>query len=228
MAKIDDVTRGEFDALLREVRQLRYATPLNGASIGSGGLRVYGGGVITIENGGLRVTGTAEIIGALVASGTITFTGPVNITGELIVTGPTHLNGEMEIAGDTSVVGDFDVSGPMTTTGTLSVEGVTTLQNDLNIVGGGKIKAGNVNITPSASNGGIEFVSGGGIGGNAGAVVVKGTSNAGLIADTQTSIFAGASSLDVKTDGVYVTLPLTSQPANLYADSNGKLYKSTA
>jgi len=180
MAGLDDLSRGELADILRRLRILETASPLQNASIGEDGLRVYNGGVITIENGGLNVTGTATIHGVLNADGTINFTGPVtisgpltvsgttNITGDTTVTGdfttngPLHVNGTTDIAGDTTVTGDFDVNGPMKTTGTLSVEGVTTLKSDLNVTTGGKIKVGsNMTLTPSAYGGSVEFGQGG-------------------------------------------------------------------
>lgn len=242
MAKIDDVTRGEFDALLRDVRQMRYATPLNGASIGSGGLRVYGGGVITIENGGLKVTGTAEIIGTLIASGIIDFTGDVTISGPLTVSGATDITGPLTIAGTTDITGNTTVTGDMTVTGPthlngdtdinglLDITGNTTLTGDMDVIGGGKIKAGNVHITPNAADGGIEFLSGGAVGANGGAVVVKGSGNTGFISNpTTSSIFAGANSVDVKGDATTVRGPLkvtgitsTANAANVYFDPVSK------
>ena len=75
MAGLDDLSRGELADILRRLRQLETASPLQNASIGSNGLRVYDGGVITIQNGGLSVTGSGTFVGTLNANGTITFTG---------------------------------------------------------------------------------------------------------------------------------------------------------
>lgn len=260
MAGLDDLSRGELPDIFRRLRALETAAPLQNASIGAGGLRVYGGGVITIQDGGLSVTGTATIIGTLIASGVLTLTGTLTqsgpstftgdtslngpthingatditgaavVTGDMRVEGPTHLNGITDIAGNTTVTGDFTTNGPMKTTGTLSVEGITTLKNDLNVTTGGRVVAGNTTITPSASNGGIEFVSGGGVGGNGGSVVVKGTGNAGLISSpTTTSMFSGSSSVDVEASGTTVNGSLkvtgitsTASAANVYYDTVSK------
>ena len=97
MAKIDNLAKSDLKDIWKAIRDLRHATPLNKASIGRGGLRVHSGGVITIENGGLRVTGTAEIIGKLIASGTIEFNGPVKITGPLDISGLTQIMGDLRI-----------------------------------------------------------------------------------------------------------------------------------
>jgi len=215
MAGLDDLSRGELADILRRLRILETASPLQNASIGEDGLRVYNGGVITIENGGLNVTGTATITGTLQADGTITFTGTFNQSGPTTFTGDTKLNGPTHINGATDIKG------------ALSVEGASTLKGDLDVTGSGKITAGNTVIDPSASNGGVTFASGGGVGGNGGNVVVKGTGNAGLITDTTAAVFAGASQLTVgdgyvKIDGLETVTGVTS---NLYMDPTTKRIK---
>jgi hypothetical protein len=221
MAGLDDLSRGELADILRRLRVLETASPLQNASIGSNGLRVYDGGVITIQNGGLNVTGTATITGTLQADGTITFTGTLTQSGESTFTGPTHFDGP------TDVTGNFDVDGPMTTTGTLDVEGVTNLKNDVNVTGGGKIKAGGLTIDPSVSGGSIVFSGGGGVQGGPGPTLVKGAGNAGFISDTTAAVFAGASQLTVgdgyvKIDGLETVSGVSS---NLYMDPSTKRIK---
>jgi hypothetical protein len=171
--------------------------------------------VITIENGGLSVTGTATITGTLQADGTIAFTGTLTQSGPSTFTGDTKLNGPTHINGATDIKGS------------LSVEGASTLKGNLSVTGSGKITAGNTVIDPSASNGGVTFASGGGVGGNGGNVVVKGTGNAGLITDTTAAVFAGASQLTVgdgyvKIDGLETVSGFT---ANLYMDPSTKRIK---
>jgi len=175
MAGLDDLSRGELADILRRLRILETASPLQNASIGEDGIRVYGGGVINIENGGLVVNGTATIHGVLNADGTISFSGPVTIsgpltisgstditgdttvTGDLDVNGPTHLNGLTDITGDTTVTGDFDVDGPMKTTGTLDVEGATTLKSDLTVASGKQINIGDMSLMNFAGGGRINM-----------------------------------------------------------------------
>lgn len=245
MGQIDNLAQGDLAEIRRDIRALQYATNQNNMAIGRDGLAVYDGGMITIENGGLRVTGSAEIIGSLIASGTITFTGTVSIsgpltisgdtdiTGDVTVTGPTHLNGTTDIAGNTTVTGDLTVNGPMKTTGTLSVEGVTTLKNDLNVAAGGKIKAGDTEINPDGT---IEFGAGLTITPDNGfgtAAIMAGASQIQLTpADpiygaqfTGGAYFQGrVSAMDLRLN----SLPTTTQPANLYIDSSGFVFKSTA
>ncbi|WP_028275222.1 hypothetical protein [Arthrobacter sp. I3] len=173
MAGLDDLSRGELKDILRRLRTLETASPLQNASIGSNGLRVYDGGVITIQNGGLSVTGTASITGTLQADGTVAFTGtftqsgPTTFTGDTKLNGPTHINGTTDIAGNVTATGTFtnngptNLNGPTKTTGTLSVEGVTTLKNDLNVTTGGKVKVGSaMTLDPSVSSGALVFSNG--------------------------------------------------------------------
>ena len=215
MAGLDDLSRGELADILRRLRILETASPLQNASIGEDGLRVYNGGVITIENGGLNVTGTATITGTLQADGTITFTGTFNQSGPTTFTGDTKLNGPTHINGATDIKG------------ALSVEGASTLKGNLDVTGSGKITAGNTVIDPSASNGGVTFASGGGVGGNGGAVAVRGSGNAGLLTSDTAAVFAGASQLTVgdgyvKIDGLETVTGVTS---NLYMDPTTKRIK---
>lgn len=197
MSALDNLSTGELQDILRRLRVLETAAGLQSSSIGAGGLRVHSGGVITIENGGLKVTGSAEIIGSLVASGTIEFNGPVDITGPL------------------TIAGKADITGPTKVTGNLDVEG------------GGQIKAGNTRISPSAANGGIEFVSGGGVGGNGGTVAMRGSSDAGFLAGTTAGMFAGGVTLTVSPTQVTISgLPTTTTgAANVHMDSSGRLYR---
>ena len=227
MAGLDDLSRGELADILRRLRQLETASPLQNASIGSNGLRVYVGGVITIQNGGLNVTGTATITGTLQADGTIALTGTLTQSGPSTFTGDTKLNGPTHINGTTDIAGDVTTTGTFTQNGTTNLNGTTSVKGNMSVTGGGKITAGNTVIDPSASNGGVTFASGGGVGGNGGNVVVKGTGNAGLITDTTAAVFAGASQLTVgdgyvKIDGLETVSGVT---ANLYMDPSTKRVK---
>lgn len=121
MGQINNQNQGNLEELWRQVRALQHATNMNSAAIGRGGIRVHSGGVITIENGGLRVSGTAEIIGRLIASGLVTF------------------------------IGDVVISGPLDVSGTVDVSGVMTVLNDLEIASGGLFKAGNIELRPDGS-----------------------------------------------------------------------------
>lgn len=224
MAGLDNLSGDELEDIYRRLRDLETAAPLQNASIGANGLRVYGGGMITIENGGLKVTGSIDVIGELIASGIITLTGELTQTGESTFTGPTHFQG------DTDVTGNFDVDGPMTTTDTLSVEGDTTLKGDMTLTTG-KIKAGGLTIDPSAAGGSLVFSGGGGVQGGSGPTVVKGAGNAGFVSDTTASVFAGTNSVDVSPTGTTVNGPLknngmtsTTNAPNVYFDTVTKQF----
>ena len=251
VGQINNLAASSIPEILRRLRALESASNMNSSAVGRGGIRVHGGGGITIENGGLNVSGTATISGVLEASGTINMTGtftatgdvnlngPVDIagdvtsTGHFTQTGPTDLNGTTTVAGDTTVTGDFTVNGPMKTTGTLDVEGVTTLKNDLNVSSGGKIKAGVTEIHPA---GNISF-------GPSLQITPDNGSGSAAIQNGASEIILTPSNPDYWAQfsgGAYFqglvraaalrlsSLPTTTEPANLYIDGAGKVYRSTA
>jgi len=190
MAGLDDLSRGELADILRRLRQLETASPLQNASIGSNGLRVYDGGVITIENGGLSVTGTASVLGTLIASGIINFTGTVTISGPLTVSGLTTVTNNLVVAsGGKITAGTIELNpdgsakfGTMTispagkiTSGSAEInpdgsvkfgtflvgtDGKVTLANDLTVTTAGKIIAGGVTIDPAYLSGSVKFSNG--------------------------------------------------------------------
>jgi len=225
MAGLDDLSRGELADILRRLRILETASPLQNASIGEDGLRVYNGGVITIENGGLTVTGTATITGTLQADGTITFTGTFNQSGPTTFTGDTKLNGPTHINGATDIKG------------ALSVEGVSTLKGDLNVTTG-KVKVGSaLTIDPAVDGGGLSFSSGAKLANYAGGIALQSGSSILGISPTGASIgTSGANILTSQTDGIVGvtgklqvgTMPTSPQPANVYVDASGNFFKSTA
>jgi len=170
MSKIYDLSQGNMGELARQQHRDQYATPLNGASVGSGGTRYYGEGQLRVENEGLVVTGSAEVIGQLIGSGTLTWSGPFNVTGEtslngettvggnttvngefttngaLDVNGPTTLAGALDITGRTDISGDVVITGSMTTDGPVNINGATDISGDLDITGTSTL-TGDLNVT---------------------------------------------------------------------------------
>lgn len=201
MGRLNDLTAGNVGDILRRLRRLENASPLSSSSVGRGRMRFYDNSELLIENGALRVTGTATISGTFDMSGTANFTGTVSITGPLTVEGATDITGPLTIAGETDITGPLtvagdtditgtlaiegnttvsgklDVTGPMATKGTLSVEGVTTLKNDLNVTSGGKINVGsNLTLDPSSQGGSVRFGTAG-VNGSGGTGVSLSTNN---------------------------------------------------
>jgi len=240
MAGLDDLSRGELADILRRLRQLETASPLQNASIGSNGLRVYDGGVITIQNGGLSVTGTASITGTLQADGTVAFTGtftqsgPTTFTGDTKLNGPTHINGNTDVTGDFKVTGPTHLQGATDVKGTLSVEGVSTLKGDLNVTTG-KINVGSaLTIDPAVDGGGLSFSTGAKLSNSSGGIglqlggAVSGVTSFGAFMGT-----SGANILTSQADGIVGvtgklqvgTLPTTTQAANVYVDANGNFFR---
>ena len=236
------------------------ASPLGHSSIGREGLRIYDGGILLIENGGLDVTGTASISGSLSISGILTqtgtstftgdtrFTGQTDIWGPLTVTGPTKLNGVTDIGGNTTVTGTLDVTGVttldgdttvnglfkvtgdstisgkldvtgnMASKGTLSIDGVTTLKKDMNVVTGGKINVGQLQIEP-AGGGQINFTGGS----------ISRSSSFGMLANDAIAVELAAPVVKLSGANVQLpNLPSTTSAANVYFDPASKrlYYKS--
>lgn len=105
MTRIDNLgDLNAFRAIWKAIDQLSQKNDLQHAAIGRGGITVYGGGVITIENGGLSVTGYAEITGQLRGDGTLIWTGPWAFTGSGEITGDVDLTGNLEVLDDGRIV----------------------------------------------------------------------------------------------------------------------------
>jgi hypothetical protein len=250
MGQIRNLRNGELPAMQRSLRKTGTATPMNSSAIGREGLLVYGGGVITIQNGGLMVTGTATIVGELIASGIITFTGEVTISGPLDVTGLMQLTGDLAVLGGGQITagtaeinsdgsaafGLFTIAanGNLTSEGTLDIKGKTTLRNDLDVVGDGKIVAGQTTIRPS---GVINFGPSMTIGpdpGSGTAAISDGFAKYYLTPGGGNYFhqFQGGAYVDGRVfarDLILSTLPETSSAPNLYIDPvTGVLKRSTA
>lgn len=118
----------EIQRKAREERQRGTAT-LQNASIGRAGLRIYDGGWLRIENGGLSVTGTEVVTGRLEGSGVFDWTGP------LFLRGNTGITGILQVTGATTLAGSLRVTGLTT------LDADVTLNSDLNL-GSGRITAG--------------------------------------------------------------------------------------
>lgn len=178
MSRIDNLRGGDpFAAVWKAIRDLQTAANANSTAIGAGGIRVHSGGGITIENnGGLLVTGTAEVIGRLLATGIIDFMGEVNISGPLVVEdGGSVTIGSIEFQPDGSAkfgtltidpdgkittgtaeinpdgsakFGKFTiaVNGDLTSEGSLDIKGPATLNNDLTVAAGKKITLGGLSL----------------------------------------------------------------------------------
>lgn len=135
MAGQRNLNDGDFKDILRRIKTLETAAPMNNAAIGRGGIEVYDQGVLNISDGTLLVNGLASITGTFRVSGGSTFTGTLNISGPLTVTGPTRLNGQTDIGGNTSVTGDLDVKGPLDVTGETKLNGKTDIGGNTMVTG---------------------------------------------------------------------------------------------
>ena len=194
----------------------------------SGTLNVSG---TTTLSGSTTIAGPTGITGALTIAGSMDVTGPSTFSGTLGIDGATTITGQLDVTGPTILAGTLDITGDTTVTGLLDITGDTTLTGNMDVLGGGKITVGNTILSPSATNGGVEFASGGGVGGNGGSVAMRGSANAGFLAlSTEVaSMFGGASFVDVKHADVTVSsalinlnAPQTSVNGNLVVTGSAK------
>lgn len=187
--------------LIRLIKRIAKAT-LQNASIGRAGLRVYDGGWIRIEDGGLSVTGTADVSGYLNITGTLTGTGtfdwsgPLNITGALDVIGPWMLTGNGDIAGD------------------VDITGILRLLSDLLVKAGGRIVVEGANQIVLEQSGGVARM-------RMGASEIRGGDGIGMYSDSGPSIISTSAGLRIfplpTIDNASAGLPVNS----LYIDGTG-------
>lgn len=243
MSQIDNLNADVVAEIFSRLDKLDRAT-MNHSAIGRGGLRVYGGGGITIENeGGLRVTGTAEIIGRLLATGVVDFEGDVTISGPLVVEdggsvtigsiefqpdgsakfGTLTIDPEGKITTGTAEInpdgsatfGNFSIAanGDLTSAGTLTIDGAATLNNDLTVAPGKKIKLGGLTLENTGASGGQVNFPGGSI-----------------TASTALGMLINHATVEIAANTLkFLDLPITALPANLRVDpSTGVVSRSTA
>ena len=210
MARTDNLDRDPMRDILRRLRALEKATPLNNASIGRNGLRVHDGGHILIENnGGITITGPD---GEIVGSGTIDWTGPVNLDGD------TTISGTLDVSGLVSLLNDLLVKAG----GQITVEGSIPMQFGASVLG-----------IP-----GVSFTGGGGLVGNgSGAALFGGTgvgSGAAVVATSSTaSMSAGSNAVSVDGTRAHVsggidflslpTTPASGKTSNVWIDPSTKI-----
>lgn len=128
----------EIQQLWRELRRVAKAT-LQNASIGRAGIRVYDGGWIVIENGGLEVEGLARVIGELEGSGTLDWWGPWFLRGTGTIAGDQNVTGDTTYTGEVTINGAWKFVGPGEITGNVDLKGILNLLKDLLVKAGGRI-----------------------------------------------------------------------------------------
>lgn len=152
-----------------------------------GWIRILNGGLQVI--GTATISGVLDVTGTFNASGDNNMTGTNNLSGTNHLTGPTDVAGDFDIiaggifrAGESWILpdgsadfGDLHIApdGALSAGefhlfpdgsadfGTLGIEadGTLNVRNDVNVLDGGKIKAGNLEIEP-ANGGQINFTGG--------------------------------------------------------------------
>lgn len=202
--------RQEVQRLWSAVRKVSRATLQNG-SIGRAGIRVYDGGWIRIEDGGLSITGTQTVAGKLTGSGTFDWTGPMNLKGAQSVTGPTTFTGKVTVNGPWDLNGNGDIAGAVNLTGSMAVKsgGSITVQG-----GGGNVVLSSTYGSPRINLGGAQ--------------IDGGASSFTFTVGTTTVYFIGGTiriaGMPTKSQSAYPG----SFPGAVVADTSGNLYRITA
>ena len=219
---------------------------VSGVTTISGALTIAGPtgitGNLTIQ-GVTDITGQLNVSGPTALDGVTTINGDTTVTGNFDVTGPATISGTLDITGDTTVDGNFEILG-----NGLFKSGETTIDPS------GKATFGDVIIDPL--NIYLIQTPGGWISGTGADDITLASSGSGSVTLNSTSSvldYKGQKitlttadtiisnrltvngSIETKQNlvvrgGTVIieNLPTTSQPANLYINSSGYLYKSTA
>lgn len=232
MGKFDNLAdnTAEIRDILRRIRDLETASPMNNAAIGRGGIEVYDQGALNISDGHLIVNGTATFTGTFTQSGPTSFTGTFTQTGQTTFTGTTDLNGPTNIAGSATVTGDTKLNGPTHVNGatdikgTLSVENVTTLKSDLNVTTG-KVKVGSaLTIDPSVSSGALVFSNGAQVFTDATTVQMFKGGSVVQIDSSSAKLQATGGLVNVDSSGVRVDGPLRNTSASTISSVTANVY----
>jgi hypothetical protein len=204
MSRIDYIDRGEFEDLMRRLRALETASPLEHSAVSNGRLRFIGGLLLMEANSRLTVI------------------GHVNGEGDFVWDGPWALKGDGEITGDVGVTGSIEILD----------EGVIKVGNVL--IEDGKISAGNVTIDPDVDGGVVDFGGGRRVHAASGFLGVYDGDNFVVFNSSGITLYAGDRSVTVGAAGVrFSNLPTKTAattgkaPNDAVFDDSGFLFRVT-
>ena len=195
--------------------------------------------------GPTEISGSLDVTGPTTIDGVLTINGDTSITGLLEVTGDTTISGTLDIEGNTTVASDFEIIA-----GGLFKSGVTKIEPT------GKATFGSFIIDPSSNKliqapGGWLFSDGSdsiGLAGSATSSVNLNSARAELVFGSSSRVVARPSAIDLTAAKTWVNgeievsgisrftsvsfwlaagLPTTSNPPNLFINSEGRVYRST-
>lgn len=139
---------GDLQAMIRRM----VVQTFQNAAIGSAGMRVYDGGWITIENGGLSVTGQATVTGQLGGSGTLDWAGPWFLKGLGSISGNVDISGLLSVTGAATFGNSIDVLNRLTLGPSGYIESGTVRIDRLGSYGGRVVSSGSVLYLDAVSN----------------------------------------------------------------------------
>lgn len=218
MGKFDNLNDSQLPGILRRIRILETASPMNNSAIGRGGIEVYDQGTLNISDGHLIVNGTATF------TGTFTQSGPTSFTGTFTQSGPSTFSGTTNLNGPTHINGATDIKG------TLSVEGATSLKADLTVAAGAKVKVGSaMTLDPSVSSGALVFSNGAQVFTDATTIqVYKGTSVVQIEDGSAKLQGTGMNYVKVDSTGTNIAGPLKSTSGGTISGVTSNVYMDPA
>jgi hypothetical protein len=222
MARLDNVTRGEFEELRRQVRIMSTTTPGGNTSISSGRTRFVGNESLLVE-GSQKVSGILDITGTLKGVGSMLWNGFVTLTSTFTAKGTTRFEG------DTTQVGPHHVQGNQDITGTLAVKGAATLESNLTVNSPGKIVVGaGLSLEPLGAGGGtINFLPTGSIYAGLGKLTLL-PPDLTAIATIGASVLAVTGDITSSKSVALLGPNTTTDPANAVIMANGFIRKGTS
>lgn len=202
---------------------------IDGLEVVSGELRVTG----TFNmDGDANVSGTMDVSGPLTVQGNTTFIGPMRVegksdfigmmvvqgesqfVGEMSIEGPVTITGQTTVTGELIVQGDVEFTGKTILNGDTEFNGNTKLTGDMTVTGGGKVKVGTMLLDPT-----------GGALGNGSIYSSVALELTAPTVVTSSALFAEGSITTQRYLSAPGTTALPGVSANLFMDSNGRIYR---
>lgn len=200
----------DLDRMLGDLRHrvhiLETTQPMGYSSVSEGRSRFVGNESLLVEGsakvaGWLVVTGTERITGLLEGSGTLDWTGPCNLKGKVTVTGDTDFIGRLTTTGDVELGGNTVIKKDLDVQAKTRLRGKVTLEADLEILPGGKIKAGTM-VIDTTGGGSVTFANGARVGSSGATVSVLMGTSAVTVDNNSAKLSAAGKAVEVNGSGI--------------------------
>jgi hypothetical protein len=219
MTKLVNLKSDQLGGVVRRVRRAETTNALDSGSVDNG-RTTFRGPLSLVVSGSALVSGLLTVSGSSVVSGLLNVVGQLIVSGTQTLTGIFNANGPWNLAGTGGITGDVSSTGVWTQTGTYKV----SPGGKIILEGASPVTLG----TTSDGRPGLEFAGGRLSSASDRIALTSGNATIGA-APAFAAVAFDTKSVVVRADGVYLdNLPTTTQSPNLYADSSGKLFRSTA